>query len=139
MKTKWLAAVLLLTACAAAQSSGKPPKLTAVEKIGVTGTRSLRDMLNDPESFRVTSVRIVRDDTAKMSWICVEGRAKNAMGGYLALVGMAVGLDTGAAGGMSIVSPDDPAATVIADRCKDPGVDVTNAAKAALKADRDKE
>jgi len=155
MKSLTLAAILLLTALATAQSSGKPKtKLTPAEILGVSGTRSLRDMLNDPESFRVTSVRIVSLQAIlgatdsydpNVLQVCIEGRAKNATGGYVSLLGLALGiLDKGIAVGAKIGNPagdeDDAAtATTIAKFCNDPGIDVTNAAKAALKTDRDKE
>jgi hypothetical protein len=79
-------AVLLLAACAAAQPKRADERqLTDAEKMGISGSRSMRNKLDDPESFPVSTARVVKDKDAKTDttyYICVQGRAKNRMGGF---------------------------------------------------------
>jgi hypothetical protein len=156
-----LGAVLLLAACAcAAAQQGKPHRLTNAEKMGISGARSLRDKVTDPESFRVSSVRIVvanKDTTGHSAdgvyWVCVEGRAKNKMGGYVSLLGLAMSVGPSFEAVALDVSEAEAPTSGYQLRCTYPwtgsdgastvivasGVDVTDAAKAALKGDREKE
>ncbi|MGB7281592.1 MAG: hypothetical protein WBE13_04950 [Candidatus Acidiferrum sp.] len=135
-------AVLLLAACAAAQPKpAKERQPTDAEKMGVSGSRSMRKELDDPESFRVSSVRILKNKDAKMDtayYVCVQGRAKNKTGGYVSLLGVALAFMPEAIGVAMDISEEGIGGYQL--YClDDPGVDVTDAVKAALKADREKE
>jgi hypothetical protein len=63
---------------------------TKYEVMGVEAARSLRDALDDPDSFRVTKVWLkYPNDDATSGWImvCFVGRMKNKTGGYEKLYG----------------------------------------------------
>lgn len=157
MKCK-LAVVLALAACAVAQQS-KTRRLTRAERMGVSGARSVRDKVADPESFRVSGVRIVVANKKAdgrsadgVYWICIEGRAKNRMGGYISLVGLAMGTDRTPDAMALDVSEADVETSGYHLRCMypwseegtstliaAPGADVTDVVKAALRADREKD
>jgi hypothetical protein len=136
---KWTTVILFLAGCATAQTRAQ------IETAGITAARSVRQKLVDPESFRVSSVKILpetveaSEDGKPYRYICFEGRSKNKMGGYselMALVTVSANLHpfstwTG--------TPDSLAGEVVAHTCAEPGIDVTDAVKAALKADREKE
>jgi hypothetical protein len=92
---KTLCAVLLLITCAIAQN-GKPikqfipgdmmlSKVTLKTKIdlAIYGARFGRDLMLDPESFRVSRVFVVGNGN-----VCMEFRSKNSMGGYVQSAGV---------------------------------------------------
>jgi hypothetical protein len=67
--------VLLFVLCVAAQNSTKH-KLSKIEQYGIAVARLVRDELKDPESFRVSSVKVF-----DYGDVCIEGRSKNVSGG----------------------------------------------------------
>jgi|SRR5438477_3887677 len=158
-------ALLLLTIVASAQNRDKHKRIIPGEAhakdvplrlkvaVAIHGARFARDQMIDPESFRVSSVWV----TDYADYVCIEFHAKNGLGGYVQ--------SHGAYSEGSVVSPPfDTRAIAWRIEClKDtkfslearerglsnddveefmepqPGVDVTDKVKAALKADRDKE
>lgn len=136
--SRLLLVVLILSVAGAAQTQTKSQAEADAEKVGISGARSVRDKLNDPESFRIANARVVPDKkTATVLWVCIEGRAKNASGGYIRLLAVAFGVLPQAKAAAFDVSEEGTGYQL---RCiSDPGVDVTDVVKAALKADREKE
>jgi len=150
-----IALLFLLTSCAVAQTRVK------MEAAAVSGARSLRDVVTDKDSFRVSSAKAIPENEDGKVRLCFNGRVKNKQGGYSDLTAMAFGLTTGPDAGKAIpvalasgsgdsfildgnLHAVDVDAVVIAKTISklcdgDPGVDVTDAVKAALKQDREKE
>jgi len=149
--------LFLLTSCAVAQTRVK------MEAAAVSGARSLRDVVTDKDSFRVSSAKAIPENEDGKVRLCFNGRVKNKQGGYSDLTAMAFGLTTGPDAGKAIpvalasgsgdsftldetgthIRADVDALTiakVIAQFCDGhTGVDMTDAVKAALKQDREKE
>lgn len=48
----------------------------------VAGARTLRGMMRDPDSFRLTDVHIIAEDQKASGAVCYEYRSKNGFGGY---------------------------------------------------------
>jgi hypothetical protein len=138
VKPSCLLLVLILSVAGAAQTKTKSQAEADAEKVGISGARSVRDdKLNDPESFRVSNVRIVPNkNSATVLWVCIDGRAKNASGGYMRLLAVAIGL---LPQGKAVAIDVSEEGTGYQIHCSDPGLDVTEVVKAALKADRDNE
>lgn len=118
------------------------------EKVGISAVRDLRDdHLTDPDSLRLTSVRFVSypmEHSAEAVAVCIEGHSKNKMGGYARLIASAIGM-LGMSSNAIVVFVGDPSNSgdVAGYRVSCfyalQGTDVTEAAKAALKADREKD
>ena len=142
--------VLLLTATGCTHSTApstvaqsEPHTLTAAEKAGISGARKVRKELTDPDSFRVSSVKIVQGEACKwmpsncsVLWVCIEGRSKNEMGGYTPLEALAYGSTDSDA---TVLVPIPNFRPEWNGRLFGNNIDVTDAVKAALKADREKE
>ncbi|MGA9530166.1 MAG: hypothetical protein WBS24_18780 [Terriglobales bacterium] len=138
---------MLLAASAVAQPKSAKRHPSDAEKIGISGSRSIRKELDDPESFRVSTVRVIKQSPAARAElgadysVCVQGRAKNKMGGYVSLLGSALALMPHSDDQMFFASVSEDGVGGYNLYCLDDdlGIDVTDAVKAALKADRDKE
>ncbi|HEX3742207.1 MAG TPA: hypothetical protein VHV29_21090 [Terriglobales bacterium] len=136
----------------------KKHELNPIEKVGISAVRAVRDQLTDRESFRVNAVLVVPangdpahhiDPTDVL--ICVEGRAKNKVGGYVDVQGLALGNAPKTRDAVVLYLNHEATAFAqifglsqggqeVAYGCQTlEGVDVTNVAKAALKTDREKE
>ncbi len=128
-----LASLLLLAAYAAAQSGdGKTTREQLTPARAVAAARHMRDQLGDPDSLRVVSFFYYEPSAPDSHYLCVVFRAKNEHGG-LVLQNYANNAVDDSPGGFN----NDLVWSVI---CKGPVVlDATEAVKAALKADREKE
>jgi hypothetical protein len=146
---------LLLSFTVVCSKKNKPHP---IEKVGISAARAVRHQLIDRESFRVNTVLVVpaKGDPAHHIdptdvLICVEGRAKNKVGGCVDVEGLALG--NAPKNRHAVVLYLNHEATTftqifglsrsgqeVAYGCQSlVGVDVTDMAKAALKADREKE
>ena len=128
-----ISSVLLLGVCAWAGTNPKH-KLSRVQQYGIAIARAIRDGLRDPQSFRVSTVMVF-----DLGDVCIDGRAKNGMGGYEPLQAVAIG--RGKYKGLHVVDEhnDYLFETYCGIRVEGEGKDVTEAVKEALKADRDRE
>ena len=136
--------LLALATCTAGQNAGKskPADNHMNTDAVIRNVRALRDHMKDPESFRVNSVF-----TPDIVTICVDYRSKNSLGGYVN--GHYAVLVKNAAGDSLLSDPFDGGPDVWEFNyavCKDDQKrdasdkrDFTDAVKAALKADREKE
>jgi hypothetical protein len=134
--------ILFLAGCAAAQTKAQ------IETGAISAARSVRQKLSDPDSFRVSSVKVLpesleaSEDGKPYRYICFEGRSKNKMGGYselMAVVTVSATLHP-LPNSTWVGTLDTPiAGPVVAHSCAKPGIDMTDAVKAALKADREKD
>ncbi len=97
MKHICISLFILLASLVSLAQSGKPrktfipgdmhfSKVTLKTKIdlAIYGTRYARDLMLDPESFRVSRVWYVNEHFA----VCMEFRSKNSMGGYVQSAGV---------------------------------------------------
>lgn len=132
-----MSAVLIPTVCAVAQDGKHKP--TQTEQYGVALTRIVRDMARDPDSFRVSRVRVV--DSMN---VCIVGRARNSFGGYVSL--KAVVIAKGKFKGVHFIDDQDSESfwgiwceNEIDAATGTDNEDVTDAVKGALKADREKD
>jgi hypothetical protein len=139
-----LAVLLLLSVCAIAQSgdADKNTKTTRKEltpERAIAAARKMRDRLNDPDSLRVVSFLYYESAPPDGHFLCVVFRAKNENGG-LVLQSFANNAADTSPGGFSINSDPTHWQIVWSIGCKGEVVlDATDAVKAALKADREKE
>jgi hypothetical protein len=150
MKCPKVIAVLCFAACVSGALAQTKEKTAQYNALGAAGARAVRDALNDPDSFRVTAAWLVpahdpSDPT--IFWVCFVGRKKNDMGGYVKILAEAEGwLNKGSAVFVMLGESDGENAKYIRQSCTSNFVangnhvfaDVTEAAKAALKADLDK-
>jgi hypothetical protein len=144
---------LCFASCVSGALAQTKEKTAQYNALGAAGARAVRDGLNDPDSFRVTAAWIQeaqvpewKDPTAV--WVCFTGRTKNKMGGYIKIVAEAVGdpyngtaVNGGSAPSDGDTADDRRGTVMINDSCETHHrlADVTDAAKAALKADLDKQ
>ena len=128
-----LATALLLTACAAAQNSDTPkPEIAQA----IQGARHVRDYMKDPESFRVNLVTVVQDKKGR-NRVCIALRSKNGFGGYVD--GFAVYHPESDKAWDGRANYESECMNGVFNQTLKTGVDATDAVKAALKADREKE
>jgi hypothetical protein len=131
--TASLLIALLCAGCALAQSrKGKTTREQLTTATAIAIMRKMRDQLNDPDSLKVASV-VYYESEPDVHALCVVFRAKNEQGGLVLQSFIHDALDDGSSGGFN----NDVFWTIV---CKGPIVlDATDAVKAALKADREKE
>lgn len=83
---KTLLAILLLTACAVAQSSQTIKKSQLTAALATKQVRALRSQMGDPDSLKVNAVFFTASEMADGSppqiELCVEFRGRNQMGGF---------------------------------------------------------
>ena len=139
-----LLAALLLSTAAAQTTGGEPKTLTEAEQQSVTAVRLVRSRLDDPSSFRFSSVvahLIERKDGSSAYAVCIDGSIHNPQGGLTPLVSYVLppyqndpitavigNLDPGSADGKANVELYNA-------MCKNKkGENTTNAVRAALRA-----
>jgi hypothetical protein len=128
-------ALPLFAACALAQSGDADTKTTRKEltpQRAIAAARNMRDQLNDPDSLRVTSVLYYEPGSPDVHYLCVIFRARNEYGGLVwqTFSNNAVDTSPGVFNNW-IVWPVTCKGEVV--------LDATEAVKAALKADHEKE
>jgi hypothetical protein len=95
---------ILLSGCASSQTQAQ------YDKVGISSARSVRQALNDPDSFRVDAAWLVhggKGDDPDTVWVCFKGRAKNEMGGYVTIIATAEGHTDSGKGVWTMISPLD--------------------------------
>jgi hypothetical protein len=139
-----LAILLLLSACAVAQSGNADKNLKTNRKEltperAIAAARKMRDRLNDPDSLRVVSFLYYESEPPDGHFLCVVFRAKNEHGGLVLQSFANNAVDTSPG---SFSANYDPThwEIVWSIMCKGEVVlDASEAVKAALRADREKE
>lgn len=133
MKTISKLAIILLTACAVAQSGdGKTTREQITPARAIAAARHMRDQLNDPDSLRATSFLYYEPSAPDVHYLCVVFRAKNEYGAMV-LQTYSNNATDDSPGGFN----NDMVWSIL---CKGPVVlDATDAVQAELKADREKE
>ena len=151
MKCPEIIVVLCFAAFVSGALAQTKEKTAQYNALGAAGARVVRDALNDPDSFRFTAAWLVPDHDPRyptVFWVCLVGRAKNGMGGYVKVLAEAESwLGKGKAVFTMSGSSDSENAMYIRQSCTSElesngnhvFADVTDAAKAALKADLDKQ
>ncbi len=143
---------LCFAACVSGALAQTKEQTVQYNALGAAAVRVVRDKgFDDPDSFRVTAAWLVRahdPDDPNLFWVCFVGRAKNEMGGYVKVLAEAeVSLSKGTAVFIMSGASDGENAKYIRQSCTSDLVangnrvfaDITDAAKAALKADLDKQ
>lgn len=149
---KMLLAIVIVSGVAFCQTTVTTPnseakQLNEAEKQSVAAVRFVRAKLTDPDSFRVNAVtaRLAqRKDGSSAYIVCIDGRAKNRMGGYSPLLSYVLPPYQSNPMSSQMANPDEASASgrtgvdLYNIMCKDKKADdTTSAAQAALKADRD--
>jgi hypothetical protein len=149
---------LCFAACVSGALAQTKEKTAQYNALGASAARVVRDKgLDDPDSFRVTAAWLVPAVSTKIGppnegsplfWVCFTGRAKNDMGGYVKIIAEAEGIlikdTTIEFVGAAVWGTDDSKYIMesctagLSERGGHVFADVTDAAKAALKADLDR-
>ncbi len=155
MKLPVLPVLLVLAlSCRCSAQANQPkqpdqPKPDLDRVAAIVAIRGLRDTMVDRESFRINNA-VILGDGENFELLCTEYRSKNAAGGYV--LGHYIFKKKRAAGGTFTPNPSvlhdmkipesvefDLTYSGYCATATDGRVDITDEARAALKADRDKE